>query len=47
MSTDPRQVRREIARIWSALRLIDRARLSKRRRAFLDLLDSDSEAAES
>ena len=46
MSTDPRQVRREVARIWSALRLTDRARLSKRRRAFLDLLDSDPNAAE-
>jgi ATP-dependent helicase HrpA len=46
MSADPRQVRREAARIWSALRLTDRARLSKRRRAFLDLLDSDPDAAE-
>ena len=46
MSMDPRQVKREIARVWSALRLTDRARLSKRRRAFLDLLDRDPEAAE-
>ena len=45
MSADPRQVKREIARIWSALRLTDRARLSKRRRAFLDLLDGDPETA--
>ena len=46
MSSDPRQIRRQVAHIWSALRLTDRARLSKRRRAFLDLLDSDPEAAE-
>ena len=46
MSADPRQVRRQVAHIWSSLRLTDRARLSKRRRAFLDLLDSDPEAAE-
>ena len=46
MSADPRQIRRQAARIWSTLRLTDRARLSKRRRAFLDLLDSDPEAAE-
>ena len=46
MNADPRQVRRQLAHIWSALRLTDRARLSKRRRAFLDLLDSDPEAAE-
>ena len=46
MSSDPRQIRRDAARIWSTLRLTDRARLSKRRRTFLDLLDSDPEAAE-
>ena len=47
MSGDPRQTRRDVARIWSSLRLTDRARLSKRRRTFLDLLDADPEASES
>ena len=38
--SDPVRIRRRVAKLWQTLRLTDRAKLSRRRRAFLDLLDS-------
>ena len=39
------RTRRRVAKIWQTLRLTDRAKLSRRRRTFLDLLETDPAAA--